>query len=405
MYSPYLIARRLRQAPQKAFTAIVHQIGVISVALGLAVAQIACLVMQGFQENIEQKLTSFGGHVQVTKYSLRRTAEVPPLDRSQVQGLQAAFPNDVRSVHAFAYKPMLLKATEDVEGVLCKGLDHQSAYDHLRPYLEAGQFLDLSGQDYSQGILLSTQIARRLQVQVGDDVLACVVQQPPRYRKLKVQGLYATHIQDLDEKLAFCDLRLIQRLNSWPANWVGGYEVFLNDWQRAQPMAEVLLDWLDYDLGAKTMAGAYTAIFDWLAIMRQNVYIFMTLILLVASSNLASIILIQMMERTSMLGILKALGASDAQIRHIVLGNNLHMVAQGVCWGNLVGLGLCALQSYWKPLALDPTYYYIHYVPIVWNWPLILGINALTIVTVTIVLYAVIALILRLRPVRAIQQR
>ena len=405
MYTAYFIAHRLRHAPRKAFTAIVHKIGIISIALGLATTLIAFLIMQGFQRNLEQKLTSFNGHLQITKYSLSRDHSNPPLDKRKLEQLKQNLPHTIKTMKPFTYQTVLLRATEDVEGIVCKGLDLEEGHDNLQAYLTAGRLIAQQSKGYSHEVLLSTHTANRLQVQVGDEVLACVVQQPPRYRKLKVVGLYTTHVADLDEKLAFCDLKLIQRLNNWPRNLVGGYEVFLHDLKQTRATAAQVLSQLDYDMKIKTTKREYAAIFDWLTIVRKNALIFMVLILVVASSNLASIVLIQMMERTSMIGILKSLGASDGQICRIMLGNNLLMVVQGTYWGNLVGLGCCLLQRYLKLIPLNPTYYYIDHVPIVWDWGLILGLNVLVFGVVTAVLAIAIALIIRLRPIRAIQFR
>ena len=405
MYTSYFIARHLRQAPRKAFTKIVHKIGVVSVALGLTTTLMAFLIMQGFQQNIEQKLTSFSGHLQVAKYSLKRSYEETPLEQRKLHGLKQAFPDVIKATKAFAHKAVLLKAAEDVEGIVCKGLDPKAKHNNLSTYLTAGQLINFTREGYNQDIVLSTQIANRLRVQVGDEVVAYVVQQPPRYRKLRVVGLYSTHIAELDEKLAFCDLRLIQRLNNWPDSLVGGYEIFLHDLRKTQATTDQLLAWLDYDLGVKTTANEYAAIFDWLAIVHKNALIFMVLILLVTSSNLASIVLIQMMERTSMIGLLKTLGASYRQIQNIMLWDNLYMVGKGMLWGNLMGIGLCTLQQYGRLISLNPIYYYINYVPIAWDWQVILGINALTLAVVVTVLLVSITVIVKLRPIRAIRFR
>ena len=405
MYTSYFIARRLRQAPRESFTKVVYRIGVISVTLELATTLIAALTMQGFQQNIEQKLTSFSGHLQIVKYSPNRSYEEIALEKRKLHGLQQALPEAIKAIKAFAHKAMLLKATEDIEGIVCKGLDPEVGHDNLSTYLTEGQLIDFKCQDYNQDILLSVQTANRLHVQVGDEVVAYVIQQPPRHRKLRVVGLYSTHIPELDEKLAFCDLRLIQRLNNWPDSLVGGYDIFLHDLRQTQATADQLLDWLDDDLEIKATATEYAAIFDWLVIIRKNVLIFMVLILLVTSSNLASIVLIQMMEKTSMIGIFKTLGASYGQIQRIMLWNNLYMVSQGMFWGNLMGIGLCALQQYGKLLPLNPTYYYINHVPIAWDWGIIWGLNLLTLTVVATVLLVATAVIVRLGPIGAMRFR
>ena len=374
-------------------------------ALGLATTLVAFLTMKGFQQNIEQKLTGFSGHLQVTKYSLNRSYEFPPWDKSKLQGLQQEFPGYIQAIKAFAHKTLLLQASHEVEGIVCRGLDPEARHENLQIYLTAGRMIAFSPQGYSQELVLSNQTANRLNVQVGDQVMACVIEQSPRYRKLKVVGLYTTSIADIDEKIAFCDLRLIQRLNNWPETLVGGYEIFLHHLGQTKEVAAKMFAWLDHDLGIQTTQNAYAPIFDWLAIVRKNVLIFMTLILLITSSNLASIVLIQMMERTSMIGLLKALGATNRQIQQIMLWNNMHLVAKGLFGGNLIGIGLCALQHYTKFLALDPTYYYTKHVPIAWNWHIIVSLNLLTFAVATTVLVLSIAIIARIRPLQAIHFR
>ena len=379
------------------------QIGIVSVALGLATTLLAFSIMEGFQQNITQKLTGFGGHLQVIKYSLNRTYAEPPIRQAQLQDLQQEFPEMIHTAKAFAHKAMLLQTSEDLEGVVCKGLDPAATHENLRPYLTAGRLIDFSGQRYSQEVVLSQRTADRLQIQVGDEVVASVVQQQPRYRKLRVVGIYATHIEELDERLVFCDLRLIQRLNNWPKDWVGGYEVFLRDHGSTQAAAEKIRSWIDYDLGVRMTEREYAAIFDWLRIVQQNALIFMVLILLVMCSNLASIVLIQMMERTSMIGILKTIGASNGQIQRTMLWNNLYMAGQGIFWGNLIGTGLFLLQYYTHFLTLDPAYYHINHVPMAWSWHTVGGLNALTLGVAFTALLVAIGVIVRLRPVKALK--
>ncbi|MEL6606920.1 MAG: FtsX-like permease family protein [Bacteroidota bacterium] len=399
----HFIARRLRQAPQKAFTRIVYQIGIVSVALGLTTILIAFSVMEGFRQNITQKLTGFGGHLQVIKYSLNRTHEEPPIHQSKLRELQQAFPTMIHAAKAFAHKAMLLQKAEDLEGVVCKGLDPVATHENLAPYLTAGRLIDFSGQSYSHEVVLSKRTADRLQVQVGEEIMACIIQQQPRYRKLRVVGLYATHIEELDEQLVFCDLRLIQRLNNWPADWVGGYEVFLQNHDETQAAADQIRTWIDYDLGVRTTEREYAAIFDWLRIVQKNALIFMVLILLVMCSNLASIVLIQMMERTQMIGVLKTLGASNSQIQRTMLWNNLYMVGQGMLWGNLGGIGLFALQYYTHFITLDPVYYHIDHVPMAWSRHTMGGLNVLTLGVAFTTLLVAIGVIVRLRPVKALK--
>jgi lipoprotein-releasing system permease protein len=403
LHTAYFIARRIRQADKKAFSTLVHKIGIISIALGLGVAILGLLSLEGFQQNIESKLTSFQGQLQIYQYTLNKTYEELPIPTAKVQGIQSDLLAEIESIQPYAHKTLLLKADEALEGVVCKGVDPRLAREKLNSYLTAGHFITEQQEGYSQEIVLSNQLAAKLNIQVGEEVIACIVQQPPRYRKLKVVGLYSTYLEELDETLAFCDLKLIQRLNGWSDNLVGGYEIFLKDPKQTNRIASQLLDQLDYDLVVKTTDEAYPAIFDWLVVMRKDITMFLSLIFLVAISNIISIVLIQMMERTSMIGLLKALGATDRLVHHIMLWNNLDMVLKGMLWGNTIGLGLGVLQSYGKFIRLDPTYYYIDYLPIVWNgWGIVL-LNLVVFVLVSLVLLVSIMLIARLRPIQAIR--
>jgi lipoprotein-releasing system permease protein len=403
LHTAHFIARRIRQANKKAFSTLVHKIGIVSIALGLSVAIVGFLSLEGFQQNMEAKLTSFQGQLQIHQYTLNKTYEELPIPTTKIQAISPDLLAEIHSIQPYAHKTLLLKADEALEGAVCKGIDPRLAREALNSYLTAGHFITEQQEGYSQEIVLSNQLAAKLNIQVGEEVIACIVQQPPRYRKLKVVGFYSTYLEELDETLAFCDLKLIQRLNAWSDNQVGGYEIFLQDPKQTKKIADQLLEQLDYDLVVKSTHEAYPAIFDWLMIMRKDITLFLSLIFLVAISNIISIVLIQMMERTSIIGLLKALGATDRLVHQMMIWNNLGMVLKGLIWGNMIGLGLGVLQSYGKFIRLDPTYYYIDYLPIAWNgWGIVL-INLVVFVLVSLVLLISIMLIARLRPIQAIR--
>lgn len=361
--------------------------------------------MKGFQHNVVHKLTSFSGHLQITRHASRRSNEAPPFERKKLNRLKEVFPTAIQTTKAFAHKVILLKQAENVEGIVCKGLDPEAMHENLCTHLSAGQMIGFNHSRYNSDIILSNKTAQRLRVQVGDDVVAYMIQNPPRYRKLRVVGLYHAHIAELDERLAFCDLRLIQHLQNWSEELVEGYEVFLNDFHQVHAVAEQLSDWLDYDLCVQTTDDAYAALFDWLLIVKKNALIFIILILLVVGSNLASIVFIQILERTVMIGLLKTLGATQWTIRHIMLWNNWHMTWYGMLWGNLIGMGFCALQQYTKLIPLNPTYYHIDHVPIAWDWGVILGLNALTCWVITTTLLVTTAAVVSLKPAGAVRFR
>jgi lipoprotein-releasing system permease protein len=404
----FFIAKRIRQSSKQAFTTLVQKMGTVSIAVGLATLLIAFLVIKGFQQDVEKKLTSFQGQLQVFKYSLNQSIEEPPIATASVQGLPVAFPDYIQDMQAFAHKTVLIQGPETVEGMVLKGVDIAHAPSTFNPYMVAGQLLVSGQSSYSHEIVLSKKAAAKLRVQIGDQVVICFLKEKPRYRKLQVVGLYATHIEAIDAQVALCDIRLLQQLNNWPEGYVGGYDVFLKGHlspSAIQPISDQLLEWLGYDLDVKSTQQAYPAIFDWLAMMKRDTLIFLCLILLVANSNIICIVLIQMMERTRMIGILKTLGATDSMILRIFLWNNLQLIGKGMLWGNGMGLGVAVLQTYGQFLRLDPTYYYTTYVPIAWDFATILWLNVLLFILVSFVLLVAVAIIARVRPIRAMRFR
>ena len=406
MFFPYFIASRINPASQQGLGRMAHRIGMVSVSLALAVSLCACLVMQGFEQDITQKLTGFHGQLQIKKYTLGRSYEEIPIRTHQVQGLQAAFPQEVSSIEPFAQQSVLLRTTEAIEGVVCKGVDTGLSHQRLAPYLVDGRLMAPTGTQDSYEIVISQKIASKLRLAVGDAVMACGVQQPMQYQKLQVVGIYNTYVEDLDEKGILCDLRFIQHLNAWPDTLVGGFDIFLHDVTiPTQRWVAQLQDNLDYDLTLQRTADTYAGLFDWLHIMHKDVTIFLTLILLVASANIASAVMIQTMEHTHLLGTLQALGATRGQISRVMLGMHRYLIGKGMLWGNIVALGLAAVQSKYKMVRLDPDYYYVTYLPVAWPIKTIVCINAILALLVALVLTLSIRLILKVRPIQAIQWR
>jgi len=405
LYTVFFIARRIRKANEKAFTTLAQRIGTLSVALGLAILLVAFLVINGFQKNVEKKLTSFQGQYQIFKYSLSKSMEEPPISANKIQGIQEAFSDHIKSIQAFIHKTVLVQTKEALEGIVLKGVEVQAGPSPFTHYLVAGNLMAPGQTKYNHEIVLSTTTAAKLNVQIGDQVTICILQETPRYRKLKVVGLYTTHLEELDEKIALCDIRLLQHLNNWPDNLVGGYDIFLKESHYDISLKDKFLDWLGYDLDVRHIEQAYPAIFDWLAMMKKDVLIYLILILLVANSNIISIVLIQIMERTNMIGLLKTMGATDSLIYRILLWNNIYLILKGMWWGNLIGIGLAFLQYHFKLLQLDPTYYYIDYIPIAWDYKTIVVINLLLFILVSVVLLVAISIIAKVKPIKSIQLR
>jgi len=398
------IASRTYQSSGKAFTNLSQKIGSISTTLGLAALLLAFLVMNGFQKEITHKLTTFQGQFQILQYARYPTIDESPIPTSSVTSVTATFPDSIQDIQAFIHQVALVQSDEVAEGIFLKGVDVVQRASNLHQYIVMGAMLS-SSETPNHEIVLSKQMADKLNVSVGSEIIICIYQQKPRYRKLKIVGLYATHVEAIDTQIALCDLRLLQKLKNWSYDCVGGYDVFLKShvpFTSISLIADQVLDWLAHDLDVRNTAEAYPAIFDWLMMMKRDIILFLCLILLVSNSNIICIALIQIMERTRMIGILKTLGATDSMILGIFLWQNLKVIGKGMLCGNLLGLGLAALQTYGKVIQLNPTYYYTTALPIGWHWGWIVGMNIILFLLVMIVLLLSLLIIARYRPIKTV---
>lgn len=399
----YFISKRINEGQEGSFSSSIGKIAVASITIGLASTLIAFLILRGFQTTIEDKIFGFAGHMQVTRYTLSSSYEQPPVSLNSDFYTHWQDYDFVEHVQPFGYKPGLLKTDDEVLGVLFKGIS--KSYDTIRfgPSIKQGRFIHFPDSTYSQEVLLSRKIADKLLLTTGDQVVMYFVQNPPRFRRLDIAGIYETGLEDFDDQIIVGDLGLIQRLNNWDDTEVGGFEVFLKNPSRMEEAEEEMFEVLDPDLYGETSENRYLQIFDWLNLLNRNVFIFLVLILFVACFNMVSILLILIMERTTMIGVLKALGATDQAVRRIFSWNGMLLIGKGMVMGNLVALGFGFVQSYFKIIPLDATNYYMDHVPIYWDWPAMIFVNVLTFIVVNLTLLIPTMIISRITPIASIK--
>lgn len=398
----YFISKRINKSEANSFSGTIYKIAIASIAIGLAIMIISFLILGGFQTTIKDKIFSFGAHLQVTKYTFGNGYDENPISINTDIYQNPQNYDFIDHVQEFSYKAGLLKTEEEVQGVILKGIGKSFDTARFSKNVVDGSFIEFNDSAYSTEVMLSRKIANTLQLNVGEEVIIYFIQNPPRFRKLKVKGIYDTGLEDFDEKVIIGDIAMIQRLNDWPDTLVGGVEIFINDFDKIDQAEEKLFDLADYDLFVEKVSDKYIQIFDWLTLLNKNVVIFLTLILFVACFNMVSILLILIMERTPMIGILKALGASNGQIRKVFVFNGVNLILKGLVWGNLIGIGFGFLQYYFKIIPLDPENYYMSFVPIQWNWPMVLALNVLTFLMVSLVLIIPTMIISRIDPIKAI---
>ena len=251
--------------------------------------------------------------------------------------------------------------------------------------------------------MISQRMANEIRVGVGDRVTGLFIMEPLRVRRFTVAGIFNTALDNFDENIIIGDIELVRTLNKWDSAQVGGFEVFIRDVDDIEAADNSLVNKLSIDQYSERADQKFIQIFDWLNLLSQNVSIFIWLILIVACFNMVSVIFILVMERTQMIGIFKALGATDRQIRRIFSYNGIRLVIKGLVYGNLIAVAFGLIQHYFKIIPLDPQNYYMEYVPIDWDLGIAIGLNLLALLIISLVLFLPTAIIARIRPVKAIR--
>ncbi|UOQ52401.1 ABC transporter permease [Hymenobacter cellulosivorans] len=396
------ISNKIDGADTGSFTSSVTKIAIISIALGVAVMIVSFAILEGFRNEIQSKIFSFGAHLQVSKYDTNNSLEVEPIGGPRLIKDLHRF-KQVKSTQSFARKTAIIKTKEEVLGVVLKGIDEQDGPSPMRTNLVAGKFLSFPDSAASTDVLLSRKVADKLRLKVGDEALFYFIQNPPRVRKFNVKGIYQTGLDEFDEVYIIGDIRQIRELNAWPDSLVGGVEVVLKDFNQLDPVSDHMYENLRYDLKLDKITDQYAQLFDWLKLLNRNVVIFLILIIFVATFNMVATIFIMILERTNMIGVLKALGATDNQIRSMFFYRGLSLTLRGMVYGNLIGLGFCAIQYYFHPIPLDPENYYMDRVPIFWDPTMVVILNVATFLTSLLAVLIPTYLISRIRPVAAIK--
>jgi len=409
--------------------------------------------MEGFQSKVKEKIYSFSNHLLVTKFTLNNAVAEQPFDFTiDLYQHPDQFPF-VKHVQEYSHKAGLVKTESEVLGIVFKGISRRFNRSVFDEDLVEGRFLTFNDSTFSREIVVSRIIANKINAKVGDEIVLHFFQNPPRFRKLKIVGVYETNLSEyFDGKVIIGDLKLVQQLNDWSSNQAGGLEVLI-DFNRfdsfelwkgdviayRQAIQERIIDnpevedkflsvvsaiWnykfdfqqaaldeaqrqigdaMDYDLNIETVRDKYVQIFEWLDLIKRQVRILLGIILIVVSVNMISVILILVMERIPMVGLLKAVGAQNKLIRSVFVFNGMNLVAKGMLYGNLVGLGFCFLQYQFQLIKLNAHDYYMSHVPIEWNWATVILLNVNVFAVVSLVLLLPTRFISRIQPVKAIR--
>ncbi|TAH25754.1 MAG: ABC transporter permease [Cytophagales bacterium] len=399
----YFLSQRINSNSAKSFSGLVNKIAIISVAISLAAMMISFAILHGFKHQIQEKIFSFGGHIKISKYDIKNSLEESPISNQSPFYEAAKNHPEILHIQTYSHKAALLKTQEGVSGIMLKGISKD--FDTLRfaKNLIQGHLPYINDTSYSRSFAISQKIALKMNLHLGDTAIVFFVQQPPRFRKLAVCGIYETSMEEFDDVVAFCDQRLNQVINHWEDTLVGGFEILIKDFSKIDTVSNQMLELLDYDMQLEKVTDQYLQLFEWLKLLDKNVVIFLSLILLVAGFNIISTLFIMIMESTAMIGILKALGATNYQIQKIFVYLGLQIIAKGLFWGNLIGLSLCAVQYFFRIIPLDPSTYYMPFAPIYWDWKIFFLLNLIAFLLIAILLLIPVMIIANIKPVKAIR--
>lgn len=400
MNTAQFIVKRLNQKNKGSFSRTVSAMAVISVGIGIMVLLIAFAVLGGFKETIKDKIFSFDSHIELSKVDVGDGVINPASVSSPLYNTLKRI-EGVKSVSAYSSIVGIIQANEEIEGVTIKGVNEDFDTVRFLPQLVNGQFIDFSHQDE---VLVSNKLAQTLELETRDTILFNVLDgKRVRHRLLRIAGIYETGLEDIDKKLVIGNQRMVQKLYKWDSTQVQGFEVTLLDPQRLDYFFDLIYEMMDYDFAIQKITTKYFNVFDWLEVIHQNVNFLIVLVFFIVLFNIIAIMAILIMERITMIGMLKAMGATPFDIIKVFWLMGIRLLLRGLILGNVVGLGFCFLQDMFHVIPLDPINYYMSFVPIRWDWSMILLVNLGAVLTVATMVLLPSLYVTRVTPIKSIK--
>lgn len=380
------------------------RVAVIGISIGMMVMILTLAVVTGFQNEIRKKVTGFGSHIQISPFDSNESYESDSMNRFQPSVEEIKKIPGIRHVQVFATKAGIIKSQDQLLGVVLKGVDRDFDWDFFKKNLVKGQIFDLP-DTLSDQVMISQYMANKMQLEVGKKFKMFFLSgSRTRPRVFKVAGIYNTGLTEgFDDRFVICDIRQVQHLNDWDSATVAGFEVLVDDYEQLVPLTNAVNETIDFKLNAMNIRDLTPSIFSWLDVLDTNALVIIILMLFVSMINMVSALLIMIIDRTNMIGVLKALGASNWQVMKIFVRNGGRLIAQGIFAGNIFGLGLCYLQKFTGFATLDESSYYVPVVPVEIVWSDLIFLNIFTIVLCTATLFIPVVLVTRITPVRAIR--
>ena len=405
----YFIAKRLITAKdyKSSISSPIIKIAISAIAIGMIMMIVSVATGIGLQQKIRDKVSAFNGHIIISNYD-NNQSEVTLVPVSKNQDFYPKFNSvpGLSHIQAIASKAGIIRTETAFEGIILKGVGTDYQWDNIREYIVSGKLPDFS-KNLNQEVLISQLLANRLNLKAGDYFNTFFIKEDqnklPNIRRFKITGIFNSGFQDFDATYIIGDIRHIQRINKWKSDQVGAFEVFANDFDNIKSIGEQVYEQTSSTLDTKTIIEKYSYIFEWLKLFDLNIIIILAVMILVATINMVVALLVLILERTQMIGILKALGSNNWSVRKIFLYNAFYLIVRGLFWGNLIGISLLLIQQYFGIIKLNPENYYVNQAPVYINLGYILLLNLLTITVCFLVLLIPSYIITKISPVKAIR--
>lgn len=409
MNAEYFIAKRLITAKGRKSTisAPIIKIAIAAIAIGMVMMIVSVATGIGLQQKIRQKVSAFNGHITITNYDDNQSqVSVTPVSIHQDFYPKFKSVEGISHIQAVASKAGIIRTENAFEGIILKGVGGDYQWDNIKEYIVDGK-LPVFSDKISSDVLISKYLADRLNLKVGDRFNTFFMKDGnnklPNLRVFKICGIYNSGFQEFDAAYIIGDIRHVQRINKWQADEVGAFEVFVDDFTKIKEKGDEVYQQTGSTLDTQTITEKYYYIFEWLQLFDFNILVILIVMIAVATINMVVALLVLILERTQMIGILKAVGANNWTVRKVFLYNALYLILRGLFWGNFIGIGLILIQQYTGIIQLNPENYYVNEAPVYLNWMYILALNFGTVLICLVVLLVPSYIITKISPVKAIR--
>jgi lipoprotein-releasing system permease protein len=405
----YFIAKRLITAKgrKSSISAPIIKIAISAIAIGMVMMIVSVATGIGLQQKIRQKISAFNGNIIISNYDDNQSqVSVTPISIHQSFYPKFTTVEGISHVQAVATKAGIIRTATAFEGIIYKGVGKEYQWDNIQEYIVSGRVPDFLHQ-LNNEVLISQFLANRLNLKLGDNFNTFFMKdnnnQLPNLRVFKIVGIYNSGFQEFDAAYILGDIRHLQRINKWQPDEVGAFEVFVDDFTTIKEKGEEVYEQTNSTLDTQTIVEKYYYIFEWLQLFDFNIIVILVVMIAVATINMVVALLVLILERTQMIGILKALGANNWSVRKVFLYNAFYLILRGLFWGNLIGIGLVLIQQYFGIIKLNPENYYVNQAPVYLNWMYIAALNLGTIIVCLLVLLIPSYIITKITPVKAIR--